>query len=659
MDPSKQKSETGGLLIDFNLSEARDALNALSLSSVVLDGHLVVFKSGFDLTISGEPYLALMFLFSIESGDYYARIWNQTVRGGTAESAEEVVAACRGHFGGGPPCIGCPESEEGDRAAGREYLVSQTPIPRKISLGCRGLLGEDADGVQCAECVKLRDDTDDGGGVTGSPVKMVKEGVCQSEPIDLISDDEQQDPEEIGQGEGKEEDCQKRSEVLASEEKEIDEAIKNLTSSVKLPKEKGKVDEKADPSGPHEKEKDESGDKGDPGESPDLASASEKQQEDEPLITHEVFDLGLGYTYTMKAKGLGLITRPSRGQESSFLCRTCKTSYNGSEKHVCALRTPYLCTLCFKAFRSESSLKLHRSSVHDVEVKSKPRRPSKQGWLVRADEDDADQTDKSIVPTVDNRRRDFACDHCEYKATQQVVLNRHVKAIHDKIRDFVCRYCGYTASLKGTLRVHVKRRHANVAISSEEEEAAEEVGGVKEDPPVDETDYASIIEEALSGDGTKALSLEKINAYVEGHPKADVKRYPKWKESVRQTLSANYRFSVVPVRKAFILPTRQGYKPFHKMDSFWRLRCDDKKDEEPEARGPILPPGHKGRAGAFKCKGCGRECQHALELIDHMRAEDHMADPSVRCPSCANQVRRRFHRMSIYAAGQKTWSKVA
>ena len=153
MDVAEQGSETdGAALTDFKLSEARDALSANSYSSVLIDGHLVVFRSGFDLNISGEPYLALMFLFDIKSGAYYARIWNTTVYKGTVQTVEDVVGACKALFGGGTPCIGCPESEEGGggRAAGQEYLVSQTPIPRKISLGCRGLVGDGTDGVQCA-----------------------------------------------------------------------------------------------------------------------------------------------------------------------------------------------------------------------------------------------------------------------------------------------------------------------------------------------------------------------------------------------------------------------------------------------------------------------------------------------------------------------------
>ena len=135
MDVAEQGSETdtdGAVLKDFKLSEARDALSANSYSSVLIDGHLVVFRSGFDLNISGEPYLALMFLFTTKSGAYYARIWSTTVYRGTVQTAEDVVAACKALFGGGTPCIGCPESEEGGgrAAAGQEYLVSQTPITR-------------------------------------------------------------------------------------------------------------------------------------------------------------------------------------------------------------------------------------------------------------------------------------------------------------------------------------------------------------------------------------------------------------------------------------------------------------------------------------------------------------------------------------------------
>ena len=166
----------------------------------------------------------------------------------------------------------------------------------------------------------------------------------------------------------------------------------------------------------------------------------------------------------------------------------------------------------------------------------------------------------------------------------------------------------------------------------------------KPEPPPDYTDYAGIIEEALLGEGikgSKALSLEKIFAFVEGHPSVDVSRHPNWKDSVRKTLCKNHRFKLVPVRKAVIVHPEEGIQTLYVKDTFWRLRCDgEKADQPPASKDPIFPPGHRGRAGGFKCKECGLECEHALDLIDHMRAENHMADASVRCPSCANQVRQ-------------------
>ena len=51
---------------------------------------------------------------------------------------------CKGHFGQGRPCLGCPEAERDALAAGPEFLVSQTPVPRKISAACQKVLGEGA-----------------------------------------------------------------------------------------------------------------------------------------------------------------------------------------------------------------------------------------------------------------------------------------------------------------------------------------------------------------------------------------------------------------------------------------------------------------------------------------------------------------------------------
>ena len=57
----------------------------------------------------------------------------------------------------GKPCLGYPEDE--DEHLLEEFLVSQTPVPRKISKMCHRVLGKEADGNahSCSECLKIRE----------------------------------------------------------------------------------------------------------------------------------------------------------------------------------------------------------------------------------------------------------------------------------------------------------------------------------------------------------------------------------------------------------------------------------------------------------------------------------------------------------------------
>ena len=66
----------------------------------------------------------------IKSGRYIRRIWNRTVGQGKTLTSDELVELCKKHFFQGKPCIGCPQfgAEKDDR----EFLISQTPIPRRV-----------------------------------------------------------------------------------------------------------------------------------------------------------------------------------------------------------------------------------------------------------------------------------------------------------------------------------------------------------------------------------------------------------------------------------------------------------------------------------------------------------------------------------------------
>ena len=68
MDISKDTKD-----FQFDFDEVKRALKALGLQSIIINDYLVTFKSEFDATIKGEPYVALMLLFNMRLGLFMAR----------------------------------------------------------------------------------------------------------------------------------------------------------------------------------------------------------------------------------------------------------------------------------------------------------------------------------------------------------------------------------------------------------------------------------------------------------------------------------------------------------------------------------------------------------------------------------------------------------
>ena len=160
MESSELPAEGKTVLYDetksrFDLEEAKGILASLSLTSVNFEDYLIILRSEFDVNILGQPYLALMLLFNVKSGEYISRIWNQTTSVGTAHTLEQFMEACQDLFGQGKPCVGCIEDEEGHVADG--FLVSHTPVSRKVSRTCRKVLGKTAkeETQSCPECLRL------------------------------------------------------------------------------------------------------------------------------------------------------------------------------------------------------------------------------------------------------------------------------------------------------------------------------------------------------------------------------------------------------------------------------------------------------------------------------------------------------------------------
>ena len=119
----------------IDLQEAKGVLASLSLTSVTFGSYLLAMRSECDVVIAGEPYVALMLWLNLDTGQFIARVWNQTVSTGSAAGLESFVEACENHFSRGRPCLGCPEEDEGESAM-QDFVVSQTPVPRRIAKAC-------------------------------------------------------------------------------------------------------------------------------------------------------------------------------------------------------------------------------------------------------------------------------------------------------------------------------------------------------------------------------------------------------------------------------------------------------------------------------------------------------------------------------------------
>ena len=131
----------------ISAAEAQTALKGLNLQSLVIGDHLVVTRSDFDAVIGGDLYLALMVLYNVESGQFVARIWNETVTSGRAPGLEDFLRACKDHFHF-KPCVGSPVD------GGEQVNFKLFPSNRKFSRTCRRFL-TDKDVDSCPECLML------------------------------------------------------------------------------------------------------------------------------------------------------------------------------------------------------------------------------------------------------------------------------------------------------------------------------------------------------------------------------------------------------------------------------------------------------------------------------------------------------------------------
>ena len=80
------------------MNEMKRTIQGLSLDSMIVGDYLVVLRSNIDVTINGDPYIALMLLLHLKSKAFFARIWNKTVTVGSVSNVKEFSEVCNSHF---------------------------------------------------------------------------------------------------------------------------------------------------------------------------------------------------------------------------------------------------------------------------------------------------------------------------------------------------------------------------------------------------------------------------------------------------------------------------------------------------------------------------------------------------------------------------------
>ena len=161
MDPDKEKPESrpvtqssyDGQMPEFNLENALAVLKSLCLNFGTLGDYLVVMNGKADAIINGEPYLALQLWFNMVSGKFIGRIWGRSVSYDKVDSIDKFAEVCNKYFQY-RPCVGYTLGDEEQYS--QAFVISQTPLPRKISRECKGLLNKNInDDIQsCQECLK-------------------------------------------------------------------------------------------------------------------------------------------------------------------------------------------------------------------------------------------------------------------------------------------------------------------------------------------------------------------------------------------------------------------------------------------------------------------------------------------------------------------------
>ena len=434
----------------INESDARRIIATHSLSSFKIGELLVVTNSHFDLTISDEPYVALMLLFNLSSGKYISRIWNQTMEVGWAHEDNELEEACQRLFKQGKPCIGKLISEHDNNNTSQDYLESYTPIPRIVSKYCYKLLGISnlSDSISCSECQKLekleKSLTQDNCAmdkvkteVNSSGTLGLKKEVSEDEFSYDLNEPYHAEMEQVHFNDAEEDGCTR---ISSSNLQKISEISSTVQTKEKVPSSKMKKDTY---SGVIFKkvtwadlkpfqEHDQNGGRLCPWCNKVIKNAKLWPRHKKYIHHYGVFSCPACVYKCHFAKDIHEHMK-TESHTGNVICPNCKKQFPSVEVESHYAICVAGCAICNKIFTQQTIIEHHRMYAHEK--------------------------DQSVL-----EEKSHYCDKCGKKFKGQKLLREHIRTIHEgeisfRLKPHPCTICGLSFKSYGTMQAHRTKVH--------------------------------------------------------------------------------------------------------------------------------------------------------------------------------------------------------
>ena len=111
------------------------------------------------------------------------------------------------------------------------------------------------------------------------------------------------------------------------------------------------------------------------------------------------------------------------------------------------------CTKCSLQFDKKIIFDMHLSIVHKeiIDIKKEPTCSTLM-----------ENSDETRSTSVQEKKKPFKCDMCDYSFSEKGSLKRHIASVHEGKKPFKCDVCSYSASERANLKRHIESVHEGI-----------------------------------------------------------------------------------------------------------------------------------------------------------------------------------------------------